>query len=41
MNGHLVVDIVTLGLFVLAALLYLACRLWLKRKAVKLSLIHI
>ena len=35
MNGHLVVDIVTLGLFVLAALLYLACRLWLKRKAVK------
>ena len=35
MNGHLVVDIVTLGLFVLAALLYLACRLWQKRKAAK------
>ena len=35
MNGHLVVDIVTLGLIVLAALLYLACRLWQKRKAAK------
>ena len=35
MDGHLVVDIVTLGLIVLAALLYLACRLWHKRKAAK------
>ena len=35
MYGHLVVDIVTLGLIVLAALLYLACRLWQKRKAAK------
>merc|ERR1712012_1320408 len=35
MYGHLVVDIVTLGLIVLAALLYLACRLWQKRQAAK------
>ena len=35
MDGHLVVDIVTLGLIVFAALLYLACRLWQKRKAAK------
>ena len=35
MNGHLVVDIVTLGLILFAALLYLACRLWQKRKAAK------
>ena len=35
MYGHLVVDIVTLGLIVLAALLSLACRLWQKRKAAK------
>ena len=35
MYGHLVVDIVTLGLILFAALLYLACRLWNKRKAAK------
>ena len=37
MDGHLVVDIATLGLIVLAALLYLACRLWHKRQAAKAS----
>ena len=37
MNGHLVVDIVTLGLILFAALLYLACRLWHKRQAAKAS----
>ena len=35
MYGHLVVDIVTLGLIVIAAFLYLACRLWQKKKAAK------
>ena len=35
MYGHLVVDIVTLCLIVIAALLFLACRFWQKRKAAK------
>ena len=35
MYGHLVVDIVTLCLIVVVALLYLVCSFWQKRKAAK------